>query len=367
MAVLKYASSEGALSFSIGVLLYGIAIALSRSTSSELLAVFRDEHAAYGQRDITARFIHRGLTSGLLFAVATAIAGMSHSLSVAIWLGIAITFQVSSDAIRTAFVVAGETVQALVISSTILAATLLGSIVNVLTQNALPAIIAWASGALFFTVFHSLMRLRSTLPFRPITLTFFLEAVVTTAASQIAVLAGTAVIGSDLAIVARVAATAFGVYMLFYQAIALLLYPAVQRRSKHTTAPQVWVLVVTVLGTILLVTSLCLVLATMLVDPNAIFGNSWSIARPYMLPYVLMLLAGTSSAATFLMLRVVKRTTASLRVRVASGVLQVCMPIAVGYLTSVSGFYVGAAMASAVIGATGLVLAVRYTKEKQHA
>ncbi|MGW5267723.1 hypothetical protein ACWEQ4_03655 [Rhodococcus sp. NPDC003994] len=364
---LRHADSDGAWVFSAGILIYGIAIAAARSVTSELLAVFRDQHKVFEPADVQARFLHRGIAIGCLGAAAVVLIGASSSLILATILGLAIIPQVGADTLRTAFVVTGETKRAVIISGTTLAATIAGGAMNELMNASFPVFATWGLAGVGFCVLFLRRQLRSAMPVLPMSNTFLLEAAVTTAASQLAVLLGVAVTGPDLAIVARVMATAFGVYTLFYQAVALLVYPFVARQQTRTKPVTVWFGVSGVLTAVLATCIGLMFLFARLVEPASIFGESWDIAKMYLSQYAAVLLIGTTSAATFLTLRVVQRTRVSLRVRIGSGLLNIAVPVGLGAVSSIQGFYVGVGLASLLVGMVGLLLALMYTKEKVHA
>ncbi|MDN4484186.1 hypothetical protein [Demequina lignilytica] len=368
VVVFRAASASEAVQYSVAFIAYTIALSMGRSLTSEPLAAFgraSSREASNLGALVRAHALVGALTAAVAMSATSAIFGGVSTLAVVFSVGAVCA--VALDAVRTTFIASGDSSTAAAMSALLLGGVAIGALASVLTGNPVYVVAAWGTAAL-------LLLAAKVRPFtkigmaslRPESFNPLAEFSVTSGATQVGALLATHLLSQEVALVQRVGATAAGPYTAFFQGVSLLAVPILAERLNHARRDSrrgmksavAAITTFLVLGTAL--GGWTLVAAPLLAKyGDQVFGESWPIVVPHLVPYVLSLAASAAAASVFLVLRASREKARSASIRALGGALQVGIPIAMGLRFGVDGFYYGAAGASTLVFAVGIAAILR--------
>jgi hypothetical protein len=359
LSVLATAPIGEAQDFSVLVLTFGILVALARSVTSEPAIVFSSLQTDASRGRLDGSHLVQSLIIGAAgTALACALFGIGGSFGILV--AGACFLAVGADSVRTGLQALGKTTNAAAITgSTFVAVGISGALAVFLDE---PSVVigAWAgaSGLAIAAGFIIAGHTRLWGAFKPETYSFFAEAIVTTGASQGAVLVGAALLDPNLAVVARVGATIFGPYLAVYQATALLAIPYFRRHSPHS-GPRVQAAVVSAALLLVLVVSALPTILVLNAVGEKLLSDSWTSFEPFLPAYLASLIAGTLTAGVFLAVRATGRTRQSLWLRIASGSGQLAVPFLALAGGGMDTYFIFATLVIALVAVLGWAMLAR--------
>lgn len=360
IATLRVASLQEAYSYSIALIGYGIAVSVSRSLTSEPLAAVGLPRSGRANLEVRSHVIVALLVGVGCLPLMAIMGAVDSPFS---WLiAAAIMLAVGADGVRTTQIALGNARGAVCRSLLLFCTISIGAGLGILADSLLFIPIGWAIGGMLI-VAHALIVSRSPggfLMMRPETFSLFKEFLVTSGASQAALLIGVGFVGDTLALVQRTSVTIFGPYMALYQALAMLGVPILRRDSWGpewlTSRPRRAASVYSAVLLIALASWMAIV--SLLTDSVGIelFGESWTEAQPYLLLYACSLFGGLISAGVFIAVRASGNLRLSLRIRLMSGIAQLVLPCVLSIHFGTSGFLLGVMIAGIFVGLSGHIL-----------
>lgn len=356
LSTLRVANSDDAYSYSVGLIVFGLAVSVCRSVTSEPLAVFLD------QIDPAKSAMRSHISVAALIAVlifpALAILGALNSLySVA--LSTTLFAVATADSVRSTLIAEGSSWRAAQRSILLSCGALVGAICGFAFGNVYLPILGWFVGSVCVLISGWISSTTGRILLRPHTFSYLLEFGVTAGASQAGLLLAVTIAGESLAISQRTLLTLFGPYLALYQAMALLGVPFVMTvLRKRRTGAQVALAGLLYSG-VLLVALLAWALFAFAAARSLgsqLFGQSWEVSSPYFAVYLGALITGCFTAGLFISARATKNLKLSFSIRALSGALQLALPVTFAALNGIEGFFWGSLAASALIAVIGYIL-----------
>lgn len=357
LSVLNLSPVSTAASFSAALIVYGLAVALSRSLASEPFAVFHQRSQLSLGDEAKAHVVASLPVGALALVLMTAMGVLADPLG-GVTAG-AVMAGVAADSVRSTYLAAGNAAGAAIRSVLVSVVTGLSAVVAFALHEPFIAIVGWlvAASGIAIAALLSPSQHRWWRGLLPETFSYAIEFAVTSGASQVALLIAVLIVGDSFSVTQRVLVTLFGPYLSLFQALAIVAIPLLVRSTVMN--PRTRRGRVKGAGVFALVLWVALLawggVATLIASSwgSGVFGASWSVASPYIGTYFCSLIPGAAVAGVFLAARASADTRRSLRIRVVSGILQLFVPIVGAIAAGIFGFYIGVTIAAATVAAYG--------------
>lgn len=365
ICVLHETDVEQAFDFSVLLIAYSILVGIARSGTVEPYAVF----GGHSQRDeVKKHALAHAAVAGMGSACALLgfIAIYRVHTEAGFFTALAVFVTVTGDAIRQTYVASGDPKRSARYGIFSLAIVTSCGLISLVVSTPLVVIVGWLIGGAAPTIFLLLDgRSPRRFPFstlRPETFSYLGEYFVTSGSAQAALLIVISLLAPQLAIAHRVLTTAFGPYLVIFQATAVLTVPWMVRRRRSGLYSLLDMALRTqgvLAGVAVSYSAICLLVFAGWGE--FVFGSSWAIAVAYLPAFSFALVAGALLAGPLLALRATGKLRLSLSFRMLNGGLQVGLPLTLSAIFGAQGYYLGSAVAGLIAAGAGLFFLRRFS------